>query len=85
VTKRATEDGVGQAGEKGEAGEVRCDNCWRGGTYGHAQRGADGEPVAPGVEEHERAVVAAAGEIEAGESLTQELAIGSLPFLGRDR
>ena len=29
-----------------------------------AQRGADGEPVGPNVEEHERAVVAAAGEIE---------------------
>ena len=50
---------------------MRCDEGellaqWR---LRQAQRGADGEPVRLDVEEHERAVVAAAGEIKAGDEL----------------
>ncbi len=55
--------------EEVEAGEVRCDQgellAQR--SLRQAQRGADGEPVGLDVEEHERAVVAPAGEIEAGD------------------
>ena len=57
--------------EEVEAGEVRCDQgellAQR--SLRQAQRGADGEPVGLDVEEHERAVVAPAGEIEAGDKL----------------
>ena len=55
--------------EEVEPGEVRCDKGellaqWR---LRQAQRGADGEPVGLDVEEHERAVVGATGEIKAGD------------------
>ena len=55
--------------EEVEAGEVRCDEgellAQR--NLRQAQRGRDGEPVSLDVEEHEGAVVATAGEIEAGD------------------
>ena len=54
--------------EEVEAGEVRCDQgellAQR--SLRQAQRRADGEPAGLDVEEHERAVVAPAGEIETG-------------------
>ena len=54
--------------EEVEAGEVRCDQgellAQR--RLRQAQCSRDGEPVGLDVEEHERAVVAPAGEIEAG-------------------
>ena len=55
--------------EEVEAGEVRCDQGellaqWR---LRQAQCSRDGEPVRLDVEEHERAVVAPAGEIETGD------------------
>ena len=57
--------------EEVEPGEVRRDQgellAQR--SLRQAQRGADGEPVGLDVEEHERAVVAPAGEIEAGDEL----------------
>jgi hypothetical protein len=53
--------------EEVEAGEVRCDQgellAQR--SLRQAQRGADGEPVSLDVEEHDGAVVAPAGEIDA--------------------
>ena len=57
--------------EEVEPGEVRCDQGelfaqW---SLRQAQRSADGEPVGLDVEEHERAVVAPAGEIKAGDEL----------------
>ena len=55
--------------EEVEAGEVRCDEgellAQR--NLRQAQRSRDGEPVSLDVEEHEGAVVAPAGEIEAGD------------------
>ena len=57
--------------EEVEPGEVRCDQgellAQR--SLRQAQRRADGEPVGLDVEEHEGAVVATAGEIEAGNEL----------------
>jgi hypothetical protein len=55
--------------EKIEAGgEVRCDQsellAQR--SLGQTQRSSDSEPVALAIEEHERAVVTTAGEVEAG-------------------
>ena len=56
--------------EEVEAGEVRCDQgellAQR--RLRQAQRRTDGEPVGLDVEEHERAVVGSASEIEAGDS-----------------
>ena len=55
--------------EEVEPGEVRCDQgellAQR--SLRQAQRSSDGEPVSLDVEEHERAVVTSAGEIEAGD------------------
>ena len=57
--------------EEVEPGEARCDQgellAQR--RLRQAQRSADGEPVGLDVEEHERAVVASTGEIEAGNEL----------------
>ena len=57
--------------EEVEPGEVRCDQgellAQR--RLRQAQRSRDGEPVRLDVEEHERAVVTPAGEIEAGNQL----------------
>ena len=57
--------------EEVEAGEVRCDQgellAQR--RLRQAQRRRDGEPVGLDVEEHERAVVTTAGEIETGYEL----------------
>jgi len=55
--------------EEVEAGEVWCDQgeLLSQRSLRQAQRRADGEPVSLGVEEQERAVVAPAGEIEAGD------------------
>ena len=70
--------------EEVEPGEVRCDQGellaqWR---LRQAQCSADAKPVGLDVEEHERAVVASTGEIEAGndhdpslEAQAKELAI----------
>ena len=57
--------------EEVEPGEVRCDQreLFAQRRLRQAQRGADGEPVSLDVHEHEGAVVAAAGEIEAGDEL----------------
>jgi hypothetical protein len=58
------EDEEVEPGEvRGDQGELLAQRCLR-----QAQRGADGEPVSLDVEEHERTVVAAAGEIEAGDA-----------------
>ena len=69
--------------EEVEAGEVRCDQgellAQR--RLRQAQRRADGEPVGLDVEEHERAVVAPAGEIETGD----ELQIGGRHVAPRSR
>ena len=42
-------------------------NCWRNGACGRRSAARDGEPVGFDVEDHEGAVVAPAGEIEAGD------------------
>ena len=66
--------------EEVEAGEVRCDQgellAQR--RLRQAQRRADGEPVSLDVEEHERAVVAPAGEIEAGDAHVLETKVAML-------
>ena len=66
--------------EEVEAGEVRCDQGelltqWR---LRQAQRSRDGEPVGLDVEEHERAVVAPAGEIETGNQLQRRAGASNL-------
>ena len=73
VFRQQFRSGVAEAAliedEEVEAGEVRCDQgellAQR--SLRQAQRSADGEPVRLDVEEHERAVVATTGEIEAGD------------------
>ena len=54
--------------EEVEPGEVRCHQgellAQR--SLRQAQCGGDGEPIAPNVEEHARAVIAPTGKIEAG-------------------
>ena len=57
--------------EEVEAGEVWCDQgeLLSQRSLRQAQRRTDDEPVRLGVEEHERAVVAPTGEIEAGNEL----------------
>jgi hypothetical protein len=54
--------------EEVEAGEVWCDQgeLLPQGRLRQAQRGADGEPTGLDIEEHERAMVTTAGEVEAG-------------------
>ena len=51
-------------------------NCWQR-SLGQTQRGADGEPVSLDVEEHEGAVVAPAGKIEAGYAHVLEAQVAS--------
>ena len=64
--------------EEVEAGEVRCDQgellAQR--SLRQAQRRRDGEPVRLDVEEHERAVVATTGEIEAGRQGPAHFSLG---------
>ena len=66
--------------EEVEPSEVRCDQGellaqWR---LGLAQCSRDGEPVGLDVEEHERAVVAPAGKIEAGDRHANVSSLGPL-------
>ena len=65
--------------EEVETGEVRCDDGellaqWR---LRQAQCSRDGEPVGCDVEEHEGAVIAPAGEIEAGNAHVLEAQVAS--------